>query len=125
MMLYKVSDDDWLALARNGSSFGHRRSEGTTWGRRAYETWQTCIQVHLFIDTGHVMMTTTSYYAHFFLVVKSRMEMRVLYHLGSVQQDVRRRILPTSIEGHDLAHGDDRDLVVCHSQIARLNIETT
>jgi hypothetical protein len=69
------------------------------------------------------MMTTTSYYAHFFLVVKSRMEMRALYHLGSVQQDVRRRVLSTPIEGHDLANGYDRDLVVCHSQIARLNIE--
>lgn len=71
------------------------------------------------------MMTTTRYYAHFFLVVKSRMEMRALYHLGSVQQDVRRRVLSTPIERHDLANGDDRDLVVCESQIARLNIEVT
>lgn len=71
--------------------------------------------------TSSSTQTATSYSSHLFLVIKSRMEMRVLYHLGSVQQDVRRRILPTSIEGHDLAHGYDRDLVVCESQIARLH----
>jgi hypothetical protein len=109
-----MTGSGWLAT-------GHRLviddREQPSVGRRAYKTWQTCIQVHLFIDTCHVMMTTTSYYAHFFLVVKSRMEMRVLYHLGSVQQDVRRRVLSTPIEGHDFAHGDDRDLVVCESQV--------
>lgn len=36
-----------------------------------------------------------------------------LDHLGSVQQDVRSGILSTTVQRHDLAHGNDRHLVIC------------